>query len=506
MRSVSRCMEPAMILVRNLVALSVLFCLEVAMGSGQSPISKDAQARMEKVVTCLPAPVMVKGDPASACIPLAERMAALHVPGVSIAVVHNGVIEWAQGFGVQQVGGKPVNAETMFQAGSISKPVSAMAALRQVQLGKLGLDTDVNTELTSWKVPTSTVAPGAVVTLRELLTHTAGFTVHGFPGYAQGAPVPTLVQVLDGEKPANTPAIRLMSVPGSTWNYSGGGYTVMLQVVLDAVKEPFPKLMRDTVLGPMGMTHSTYEQPLPVAMQANAATPYAANGTAIAGGAHTYPEMTAAGLWTTASDLARYIVENQQSLQGKANHVLSREMTEQMMTPGKGSWGLGVQIGGKPENPYFTHGGVNEGFEALFVGSEKNGEGAAVMTNAQGGSRLADEVMRSIAAAYDWPDFRDHKPVERTVVKVDPAVLAKYVGTYDRTDTPTPAKITITLENGQLMMQREGQEKREMFAESDDTFFLMKQNVELQFKPNRAGVLRYLAIDEDGRQTIAAKE
>jgi CubicO group peptidase (beta-lactamase class C family) len=495
-----------MIRLRKLIALSGLLCLGVAVGVGQSPAAKDAQARMEKVVACLPAPAMVMGDPASACVPLAERMATLHVPGVSIAVIHNGVIDWAQGFGVQQVGGKPVDAETMFQAGSISKPVSAMAALRQVQLGKLGLDTDVNTELTSWKVPVSSAAPGAVVNLRELLTHTAGFTVHGFPGYAQGAPVPTLVQVLDGEKPANTPAIRLMSVPGAVWNYSGGGYTVMLQTVLDVTREPFPKLMRDTVLGPIGMTHSTYEQPLPPAMQGNAATPYAANGTAVPGGAHTYPEMTAAGLWTTAADLGRYIIENQQSLQGKANHVLSREMTAQMMTAGKGKWGLGVQIGGKAENPYFTHGGVNEGFEALFVGYEKNGEGAAVMTNAQGGSRLADEVMRSIAAAYDWPDFRDRRPVARAAVTVDPATLAKYVGTYDRTDTPTPVKIVITLEGGRLMMQSAGQEKREMFAESNDTFFLTKQNVELQFKPNRAGVLRYLAIDEDGRQTIAAKE
>jgi len=330
--------------------------------------------------------------------------------------------------------------------------------------------------------------------------------VHGFPGYAAGDPVPTVVQVLNGEKPANTPAIRLMSVPGAVWNYSGGGYTVMLQLVLDVAKEPFPKLMRDTVLGPIGMTHSTYEQPLPEAMRATAAVPYRANGTAVPGGAHTYPELTAAGLWTTAGDLARYIIENQQSLQGKANHVLSKEMTEQMMTPGKGNWGLGVEIGGKAENLYFSHGGVNEGFEALFVGYEKNGEGAAVMTNAQGGSRLADEVMRSIAEVYDWPDFRDHKPVERTVVKVDPAILAKYVGIYDDTEGSPNSKIVITVEGGRLMMQREGQEKVATYAESDNQFFLTKENVELAFKPNRAGVLKYLLIDQDGRQVIASKE
>ena len=205
---------------RMLVVSTALWCV-TALSTGQAPVTKDAQARMEKVISCLPSPVVVADDPASACVSLAERMAAFHVPGVSIAVIHNGVIDWAQGFGVREVGGKPVTAGTLFQAGSISKPVAAMVALHQVQLGKLGLDTDVNTELTSWKVPASTAAPGATVTLRELLTHTAGFTVHGFPGYAAGDPVPTLLQVLDGEKPANTPAIRLMSVPGAVWNYSG---------------------------------------------------------------------------------------------------------------------------------------------------------------------------------------------------------------------------------------------------------------------------------------------
>ena len=490
---------------RMLVVSTALWCV-TALSTGQAPVTKDAQARMEKVISCLPSPVAVADDPASACVSLAERMAAFHVPGVSIAVVHNGEIDWAQGFGVREVGGKPVTAETLFQAGSISKPVAAMAALHQVQLGKLGLDTDVNTELTSWKVPASTAAPGATVTLRELLTHTAGFTVHGFPGYAAGDPVPTLLQVLDGEKPANTPAIRLMSVPGAVWNYSGGGYTVMLQLVLDVTKEPFPKLMRDTVLGPIGMTHSTYEQPLPAAMQGDAATPYTANGKAIPGGAHTYPEMTAAGLWTTAGDLARYIIENQESLQGKANHVLSREMTVQMMTPGKGNWGLGVEIGGAKDNPYFSHGGVNEGFEALFVGYEKNGEGAAVMTNAQGGSRLAEEVMRGIAAAYDWPDYRDVHPKVRTVVKVDPSILAKYVGTYDRTEATPAVKVVVTLEDGRLMMQSTGQDKSALFAESENKFFLKGEDVEVRFLPNRAGVLRYLEIDRPGNSIIAAKE
>jgi len=224
------------------------------------------------------------------------------------------------------------------------------------------------------------------------------------------------------------------------------------------------------------------------------------NGEAIPGGANTYPEMVAAGLWTTPSDLAKYIIENQQSLQGKANHVLSREMTEKMMTPGKGSWGLGVQIGGAAGNPYFTHGGVNEGFESLIVGYEKNGEGAAVMTNARGGGRLADEVIRSIAEVYGWADFR---PVVRTEVKVDPAVLARYVGKYD---VAPNAAFTFTLEGGQLMGQPPRGPKMPLFAESDTKFFLKVADVEIEFFSDATGKMTHIVLHQGGQDTKATKE
>jgi CubicO group peptidase (beta-lactamase class C family) len=295
--------------------------------------------------------------------------------------------------------GRPAQAaDTMFQAGSISKPLAAMAALRLVQQGKFSLDTDVNTYLTSWKLPSDPVTAGKSITLRELLTHTAGMSVHGFPGYASNVPVPTLLQVLKGEKPANTPAIRSDAAPGVNWKYSGSGYTIMQQVLIDATKEPFPKLLHDSVLAPIGMSHSTYQQPLPRACQNFAATPYRGDGRPIEGGAHTHPGRAAAGLWTTPTDLARYAIEVEQSLEGKASHVLSAEMTRQMLTPGIGHWGLGLEIGGADSNPYFSHNGANAGFQNIFVAYEKSGEGAVVMTNGDVGGLLGDEVMHSIAA------------------------------------------------------------------------------------------------------------
>lgn len=379
-------------------------CLASAQTAG-SAAEKQTEQRIEQVTSCLPPPVLIRDEPKT-CTPLAQRMTELHIPGVSIAVVHNGRIEWARGFGVRQAGGEKVTPETLFQAGSISKPLAAMGALHLVQDGKLSLDGDINASLTSWKLPPSAAARNAVVTLRELLTHTAGISVHGFPGYAAGTPVPTLVQVLNGEPPANTAPIRVNTMPGKEWRYSGGGYTIMQQMVLDTVKEPFPKFLHDTVLAPIGMDHSTYEQPLSAALLPDAAMPYRGDGKPVAGGPHTYPEMAAAGLWTTPSDLCRYILEVQNSLAGHGNHVLSQTMTQQMLTPGKGNWGLGLEIGGTAPDMWFSHGGVNEGYESLFVGFDKNGDGAAVMTNSQGGMRLANQVMSAIAIAYDWPRWQ----------------------------------------------------------------------------------------------------
>ena len=482
----------------RLAAAALLFITSPLL-TAQSTTAPGTDDLIYKIESCLPPAVVVKGEPPS-CTPLLTRMQQLHIQGVSIAVVHHGVIEWARGYGIATPDNKPVTPETIFQAGSISKPVASMGALHLVQEGKLSLDADVNTKLTSWKVPASDAAPGAVVTLRELMTHTAGMTVHGFPGYAAGDPVPTLVQVLNGEKPANTPAVRIETPPGTKWNYSGGGITIMQQLMIDVAHEPFPKLMHDTVLAPIGMTHSTYEQPLPAALLPPAATPYDGNDKPIPGGAHTYPEMAAAGLWTTPSDLARLIIEDQQSLQGKANHVLSQAMTKEMMTPGKGSWGLGIQIGGSPSNPHFGHDGDDAGFKASFIGYENSGDGAAVMVNADGGERLCREVISAIALAYGWPDFH---PVERTMIQLPAEALSRLAGTYEIANLHVV--ITMTVENGQLMAQVNNQPKEPIFPESATRFFNRESPVEFEFFPNDKGEITSLIAYQGPQQFKAMK-
>jgi CubicO group peptidase (beta-lactamase class C family) len=464
--------------------------------SAQPP---QVQQHIDHVTAGLLPPVVLKGDlhPAHT---LAERMAALHVHGVSIAVIHDGKLEWAQGFGVVQVGGAPVTANTLFQAGSISKPVAATAILRQVQQGKLSLDTDIDTQLTSWKLPADPKANGKPVTLRELLTHTGAITVHGFPGYAQGAPMPTLVQVLNGEPPANTPAIRGEGEPGSKWNYSGGGFTIAQQLTIDQTHESFAKLIHDTVLVPIGMTHSTYDQPLPAAMQPHAATPYDRKGEPIPGGAHTYPELAAAGLWTTPSDLARYLLELNNSLTGKANHVLSQQMTTQMLTPGLGSWGLGIQIGGAPGNPYFTHGGVNEGFESIMLLYEHSGDGAIVMTNAAGGTRIAQEIVRAIADEYHWPDFQS---AVKAAIPPDLKLLPEFAGSYKLTPQLT---LVVKPEPAGLAVQETGQEVLHFVPSSATVFFSTDAPFELEFTRSADGKPTQVVLRQAGRSMSAPKQ
>jgi CubicO group peptidase (beta-lactamase class C family) len=423
-------------------------------------------------------------------------MDALHVPGVSIAVIHKGRIEWARGFGVTRIGGAAVTPDTLFQAGSISKPVAAMAVLRLVQSNKLNLDVDVNQYLKSWKVPQNRFTEQKIVTLRELLTHTAGMTVHGFPGYASDAAVPTIVQVLNGESPANTPAIRVDTVPGTLWRYSGGGYVVAQLLLTDVTGETFPKLLHDTVLGPIGMTHSSYEQPLPAKVAAQAATPYDQNGAAIHGGPHTYPEMAPAGLWTTPSDLARYAIEVQQSLAGKANHVLTQAMTREMLKPGGlGSWGLGLQLGGKPEQPNFGHSGADEGFQANLV-AYNDGDGVAIMTNSDNGGQLANEITRTVAHEYGWPDFQ---PREETAVSVDPHLLSEYVGHYQ---AGPYIVMTVTREGDRLFSQVMDQPKIQLFASSDKEWFRADVDVRNTFETDDQGHATKVTIHQNGQNSV----
>ena len=460
-----------------------------------------AQSSDEKHIAAIEAnlsPNMVKAGEPIHGKSLTEAMADYHVPAVSIAIIRHGKIAWSRSFGTLSIGGPPVTADTLFQAGSISKPIAATAALHLVQQGKLSLDGDVNSFLTDWKLPPSSKAEGKVVTLRELLSHTAGTNVHGFPGYAAGDSVPTILQVLDGTPPATNSPVRVESVPGKQWDYSGGGYVIVQQMIVDATGKPFTEVLRDTVLRPYRMTHSSFQQPLSPDALRNAAMPYQADGTPIAGGPHTYPELTAAGLWTTATDLARFLLFTQKALL-RGNSVLSASTAQQMVTPGLGNWGLGLEIGGRPGHRYFWHGGGNAGYQCIMTAYEGQSDGAVVMTNGNRGYPLANDIIRSIAREYNWPDWG---PRVVHVVPVDPAILQQYTGKYKMNDW---FSFDVTFHDNKLFIQGTGQPNLEMWPESD-TRFTFVVDVDVEFLRSSNGKIIGMNVLQDGKTIPATKQ
>ena len=345
---------------------------------------------------------------------LPALMQKLGVPGMSIAVIRDFEIHWARGYGIADVStGAKVDPDTLFQAASISKPVAAMAVLKAVQDGTFTLDQDVNTILSSWKVPASEHTAKQPVTLRGLLSHTSGTDDgFGFPGYKPNAPMPTLVQILNGEQPSNVGRVLVARTPLTAFKYSGGGITLVQLLMTDALKRAFPDMMRDTVLAPLGMRHSAYEQPLSAERDKNAARAHDRTGAARDAKWHVYPELAAAGLWTTSPDLARFGIELQKSLHGKSNRVLNRVTVQEMASPvGVGPFAIGMQMDKVGEGWYLNHGGSNWGFQCLLFVHKSKGYGFAAMTNADSGGRLIAEMRQRVAAAYKW-DMLD-QPLRR---------------------------------------------------------------------------------------------
>lgn len=401
----------------KLLLIVYVFCsISVAQTTNDAQIKRVEQG-------LLPA-ILIKGEPGWS---ITERMKFYKIPAVSVAVIKDFKIDWARAYGVKDVEtNEPATTETLFQAGSISKSVNAMVAMKKVEQGRISLDEDINNKLISWKLPDNEFTATKKVTLRNLLSHTAGTTVHGFPGYAINEKVPTLPQVLDGTAPANTAAVRVNMEPGTRFRYSGGGTTIAQLAIMDIEKKPYPDIARETVLAPLRMSNSTYSQPLPADWRKRAATGYRSNGKEVEGKIHIYPEMAAAGLWTTPTDLAKFAIEVQLSLAGRSNKILSKQSVDTMTSSFMEDVGLGFFIEKHGNALYFGHGGADEGFRAELLVSRDKGYGVAVMANSDNGQILR-EVIRGVAREYGWDEFLP-APVE--IISLGAAKLDIFNGRF----------------------------------------------------------------------------
>jgi CubicO group peptidase (beta-lactamase class C family) len=359
---------------------------------------------------------------------ITERMARYHVPGVALAAIDDGEVSWASGYGAVVQGGAAVHATTLFQAASISKAVAAVAVLALVEHGTVDLDSDINSQLRSWRLPDSDHTAEQPVTVRHLLSHRAGTTVPGFPGYPAGTVLPTALDVLSGVNGASTPAVESFAPPGTVSQYSGGGSTIVQQLVCDVTGRSFAEVVSDLVLRPLGMVDSAYDQPIVSARARRAASGHDGEGRPTPGGHHDYAELQAAGLWTTAVDLARWLVAMQAILAGDTGGPISPETARLMVTPVDGGpFGLGPEIAGAGADLRFGHTGSNEGFRGFAEALVDRPVGGVVLANAEGGTSLMGEVRLAFADEYGWGEV-GAPPIE--LAEVDPAVLASYAGRY----------------------------------------------------------------------------
>lgn len=332
-------------------------------------------------------------------------MERLHVPGLSIAVVKDFKIHWARAYGVADAEtGRSVTTETRFQAASISKPVTALAAMRLVQDRRLSLDADVNTILKSWRVPSSELTRNQPVTPRSLFSHTSGADDgFGFPGYAPDAPLPTLVQILGGHSPSNVGKVVFARAPFEASKYSGGGWVIMQLALTELSGRPFAQFMQSTALAPLQMSNSSFEQPATVDNAFNAALAHDEQGHRMGPPWHVHPELAAAGLWTTPSDLAKFIIEMQSALRGPNGKVLNQRSAREMVSPvGIGRYAVGLAIDRRGEGWHFSHNGSNWGYRAWMSGHVRKGYGVVIMTNGDNGMPLMNQVADRIAKAYSW--------------------------------------------------------------------------------------------------------
>lgn len=401
---------------------------------------------------------------------LASQMAALQVPAVSMAAIRNGQIDWAQAYGVRALGGATATTATLFSAASMSKPLTAVGVLKLAEEGKIDLDADVNLYLKRWKIPDSDFTREKKVTVRELLNHTSGIGTHNGALYDPGQPMPTLVEVLNGDKPAKTPPVRVEAVPGTKWAYSNGGYLVLELLVEDVTGERFARYMQRAVLDPIGMKDSTFDLPLPPEWAGRAATGYWEDGkSGVPPEKFVEPNQAAGGLWTTPTDLAKFLIEIQREYAGKSHKVLHSRMAQMLAKPGLDGWGLGFRVQGNEENPVLSHEGSAVFQDEMLI--YLHGNGFVVMTSGGGGTALADELVRSAGTVYDFPEFR---ALERKAAEVPADVLERYAGTYGF------VKVAMDAE-GLTAEIPEGSRPQRLFAESPTRFFVLDGPQELEF-------------------------
>ncbi len=460
-----------------------------------------AGGRLASAAAGLQQPLVIEGHEVERWT-IEERMRRFAVPGVSAAIIEDGRLAAAGAWGVIVAGGdEPVTTETMFQAGSISKPVAALLALGLVGDGTFQLDRPINDVLRSWRVPDNEFTDAVPVTLRHVISHQAGFTPFGYLVPRRDAMMPGMAELLRGGL-YDWPEVTVVFEPGSRHAYSNSGYCVLQLVLEDASGRGLHKLAAQRMFAPIGMNHSTFDEPLDPALLAGAASGHT-RGPAIEGSPREpvpledKAEMApaaAGGLWSTPSDLARLAVEVLSARHGESELLINRELAEEFLTPQVAGEGLGIHLEGEGPALRARHGGGMPGFVAHLVLYPNVGKGAVVMSNSDGGRWVNQELIAAIANEYGWPEY----PVRRSLGTVTTEQIGELVGVYSLDAAPATT-FTVTLDEGQAVGQVNQYPPFEMAPTSEpDLFVLARESLEIFFERGQDGTVTQVTLRRAG--------
>ena len=437
------------------------------------------RARVQSVERGLLRAIYLKGQRPEK-LSLDTRLQFYKVPGACVAVMDKNRLEWARGYGVRDVHSRqPVTTDTVFQAGALSQPVAAAAALRLVDQGRLDLDGDIAPRLRGLNLAAAGLETAGQVTLRAILSHSDGLARARLAGCPKGQRFPALIDLIShGE------SLTPVAEAGS----SDVGFAVLELFLESVTSTPFPSLMNAAVFGPLGMKSSTFEAPLPEALAINAASGHLRDGRPVDGQWLTYPAAAADGLWATSSDLVAFAADVLTTAMGNDGKVLSAGSARAMLTSQSAGRGLGFEVDGAGQDLRFHLDGRTAGFTSTLVVYPYKGQGAVILTNSDNGSLVAEEILRAVSAAYDWPDW---KPQERPLFRLDPSIYRQYIGRYQVTPDYV---LDVAYEDYYLVIRPTGQAPTRFFVESQTFFFSIDPYVRIQFLSDDKGRVTGLVL------------
>lgn len=392
--------------------------------------------KQEAVINGLMPPVTFKGEPRKT-FSVTERLSYHRVPGISFALIDDDKIAWTQGFGkLATDSNEPVTEDTIFQAGSIAKPVTAYAVMRMYERDEIDINIDIHRYLKSLALPKGKQSTDFPVTFKNLLDHSSGLTAGGYMGYQKGDMLPSDVQTFLGQKPASNKPVSVEQIPGTEIRYCGAGYTLAEIALADIYETPFEKLIQKWALSPIAMNGSSFDMEYPQQTSVQTALGHDNHGKQVEGGWRVHPEQAAAGLWATPKDIAKFALEISRAYKGKSK-LMSKKMAREMLSPLKPDTDLSEQFGGQPAMTFiidksgqdflFKHGGGTMGYRSFMVMHPETGKGAVFMVNSDLGYSVGLEMLRSASSIYDWPGFKT-RVLERR--EVDAKTQHPFLNTY----------------------------------------------------------------------------